>query len=86
MAFLGVTLLNVGLLDNNHFYPKWKADKCEWLSSSGQSWLLAVRESDGRVKATAEIAEREVTQKAAERRRPWACALMELDRLAGVEF
>lgn len=47
MAFLGDTLLNVGLLENDHFYPKWKADKCEWLSSNGQSWLLPVREMEG---------------------------------------
>lgn len=86
MAFLGNTLLNVGLLENDHFYPKWKADKCEWLSSSGQSWLLSMRERDERVKATTEIAEGEVTQEATDRRRPWACAVMELDRITGVEF
>lgn len=50
VAFLGHTLLKGGVASSDHFQVKWKGGKCSWLSSSGESGHLSVREIEGGLK------------------------------------
>lgn len=44
VAFLGRTVLKVGVAPSDCFQVKWTAGKCAWLYSSGESGHLSVRE------------------------------------------